>query len=835
MIPIGKTITAASLSTQRYYDLLKKAGKGRSTHRASNISEGPQQMFLIENHTWKTVHCELPIGLALVTGSGATLVCDNQPGHPINVQVVAYIKTNGLATLAVEETPTGATGDLVVDFAWLVLRCGEWLQKNGANAENPFLCQPHPPAIADTVSAPHLSSEQLMAVKSLLSHPVAYVWGPPGTGKTRYVLAETVAHLMLNGKNVLVAASTNLAVDNALDAILRRPNLPKELQNRVLRIGLPSDKFRTEWPECCEERAFKVEAARFENNIKQIDERLVAGQRKLEIEAQLLEQYSRTASLRRAVETTNLDLQALEREMSPISSRLSGAKAEAEKLAREIELLGQEIASLELDKWKQGLDSLEREQMSLVEAKQQAEAMLSRLGWLGWVVAGKHRRQRDAASLRLITVETTLRSQRETYQPLSEKGAALGRDLAVLQTRFQGQDSTRQHLEAEHERLAQDHARLKASADGAKEDLGEASKLHAQLQTEMDKLSARTDLPTGSATKKKLTDKRDCLLSEWAKIKQDLADKLVLGMTLDGFIGLTMDQALHFDHVIIDEAGYATLAKVIPAVTQNCPVSLLGDHRQLPPIYEGKGDHLSESYWGISALYLEEAFQAGIGDNPDALVNRSQSEPSFRLLERSVLTRSFRFGQQLADLLDRHFYNVGLTGLTDAGTSIQHYDCPPFNVPMRKRRQNPSERDGVEVAVRNWLDWPNPDKGTLAILSPYTAQVNSIRWHMKKCFRTHPDFDRIEVLTVHGSQGREWDTVFFSASDTGNLDGNGPFFSDTSEPIGRLVVNTAISRTKKYLRFFLDAEFWAGYRPTLLTEVAGYPRLRDAETPGRAQ
>jgi ATP-dependent exoDNAse (exonuclease V) alpha subunit len=76
-------------------------------------------------------------------------------------------------------------------------------------------------------------------------------------------------------------------------------------------------------------------------------------------------------------------------------------------------------------------------------------------------------------------------------------------------------------------------------------------------------------------------------------------------------------------------------------------------------------------------------------------------------------------------------------------------------------------------------------------------------------------------MTVHRSQGREWDTVFFSASDTGRLAGNGPFLADTSCHKGKLVVNTAISRSKKYLRFFFDRQFWKGRAvPSLLTEVA---------------
>jgi hypothetical protein len=325
-----------------------------------------------------------------------------------------------------------------------------------------------------------------------------------------------------------------------------------------------------------------------------------------------------------------------------------------------------------------------------------------------------------------------------------------------------------------------------------------------------------------------------------ARITQDLSQKLVLGMTLDGFIGLTMNQALDVDHIVVDEAGYAPLAKVLPLLIQGCPISLLGDHRQLPPVYEGSKDVLSEAYWGVSALYLEEAFLSGIGDEPEQMVIHAKKDPRFQQLRRSQLTASYRFGPELADLLDRHFYNIGLKSLAATGTNIRSKDCPQAGSrgsTARQKRENPAEASRIAEAVKNWVEWrPNSDKGGLAILTPYRKQVRVIRDALKELGNSvevvgwrnqdWEDFSRVEVMTVNRSQGREWDTVFFSASDTGRLAGNAPFLADTTCLAGSLVVNTAISRSKKYLRFFLDRQFWAGRSaPSLLTEVARYPPI----------
>ena len=46
-------------------------------------------------------------------------------------------------------------------------------------------------------------AEQLAAVRLVLEQPLAYVWGPPGTGKTT-TIAAAVAALVAHGQRVLV-------------------------------------------------------------------------------------------------------------------------------------------------------------------------------------------------------------------------------------------------------------------------------------------------------------------------------------------------------------------------------------------------------------------------------------------------------------------------------------------------------------------------------------------------------------------------------------------------------------------------------------------------------
>lgn len=82
---------------------------------------------------------------------------------------------------------------------------------------------------------PELNDEQRDAVALALGSDVAFVWGPPGTGKTTTV-AYVVAEHVRAGRSVLLVANTNTAVDTAVGRVAAL--LPDEVaKQRVLRHG----------------------------------------------------------------------------------------------------------------------------------------------------------------------------------------------------------------------------------------------------------------------------------------------------------------------------------------------------------------------------------------------------------------------------------------------------------------------------------------------------------------------------------------------------------------------------------------------------------------------
>lgn len=82
-----------------------------------------------------------------------------------------------------------------------------------------------------------LNESQTAAVRLCLGSRVSFVWGPPGTGKTE-TLSHVVEELAARGRRVLVASTTNAAVDQALEKLARREGMkPLFDAGAIVRVG----------------------------------------------------------------------------------------------------------------------------------------------------------------------------------------------------------------------------------------------------------------------------------------------------------------------------------------------------------------------------------------------------------------------------------------------------------------------------------------------------------------------------------------------------------------------------------------------------------------------
>lgn len=161
--------------------------------------------------------------------------------------VAGFEKTSGRVRVAVGQWLGERPGraELEFDPTWLLAALAEQLERMMAEPDDY-----HPDTVLRLFGRSYpevdrrepseeavrdLNESQRDALARLLGSDVQYVWGPPGTGKTR-LLGHAVSELAETEK-VLVAATTNGAVDEAAEWIARALGSGAVEAGRVVRVG----------------------------------------------------------------------------------------------------------------------------------------------------------------------------------------------------------------------------------------------------------------------------------------------------------------------------------------------------------------------------------------------------------------------------------------------------------------------------------------------------------------------------------------------------------------------------------------------------------------------
>lgn len=97
-----------------------------------------------------------------------------------------------------------------------------------------------------------LSLEQQKALRTIFSHPLVYIWGAPGSGKTQRVLFQAILHLLKQGKKIALVAPTNNALEQALKTLIAKLDELNLDRTLILRLGVPTLEFSQVYPEICE-------------------------------------------------------------------------------------------------------------------------------------------------------------------------------------------------------------------------------------------------------------------------------------------------------------------------------------------------------------------------------------------------------------------------------------------------------------------------------------------------------------------------------------------------------------------------------------------------------
>ncbi len=168
------------------------------------------------------------------------------------------IETQNTA-LNLEQIPASEV-KVISDLRFLVRNVKDWFQQHGREVTMPSQGQTNRDALGVDSSLP-LEACQKEAIRVSLGSPLTYIWGPPGTGKTRHVLAAAVVGLLRSGKKVGIYAPTNNALEQALEAIILAGAESELVRDKVLRVGHPSAKFAQKFPEVCEIQGLRGQIA----------------------------------------------------------------------------------------------------------------------------------------------------------------------------------------------------------------------------------------------------------------------------------------------------------------------------------------------------------------------------------------------------------------------------------------------------------------------------------------------------------------------------------------------------------------------------------------------
>lgn len=627
------------------------------------------------------------------------------------------------------------------------------------------------------------SEEQQKAIVRSLNSPISYVWGAPGTGKTSYVLSNCIRYCIQTGRKVGLFAPTNHALDMALISIIGElEENGIEYKNSILRLGIATKHLQEKYPDVCEHRDQVKNAQKYNLLCEQI-EKILKWRKTLNNASQIISTYP---DFEKAIQL-QLEYNAVIEKRNELQSCLdlcAKNKADAEASLANFKQI---ITNLKLS-IKPGLGTLLK---SISGKKRSIEKKIDfysqEINKLHVVIAEHDAKyEKYFSDLKIVNA-----SLKPVDQDICFKRIVALAGISKYMQEFVS--------ELKYGDYRKKYEELKRTTDAAK--TSARSKLADYPQYE-------------DTTDEELIELQKEYRKQAVSSHGSRKNLSLIASTLDVYnarVGVAIqgernsrEFCMSFDHVFLDEAGYCSLPKALPLLAQGCPITMLGDHMQLAPISEAKPSNEKEQpnllYWKNSALQIGNLF--------DNTLKLDETVLSSRLI-RSDLTYSHRFSQELAKVLDSYVYKNGFCGISDNKLSIQCIDTGASLPDDDKNSSTPEAASSIQIAKEQ--------SDNYVILTPYRNQIDLIR---KMNWRLVAEE---KVLTIHRSQGREWDTVIISL-----VDPFPGFFTDSTKEQGIRTINTAISRTKKKLIIVGNLSKWKSYSHQMISTLI---KLNDINSP----
>jgi hypothetical protein len=758
-----------------YYKYLERKKSGRSIIRVHECSE-----------TTITGIFKIKLADPLFNLEAVSFLIYGRDYDSNDIRIVEYdydtrtllIKPNSpeLNFLAIKNTDIFVVSDL----KFLIKRLGEFYLEKGSKINFPDKI---PDINFDYQAFEYLagflpSLTQKKAIDTIFKNPTSYIWGAPGTGKTRYVLANSLLKCYLENKKIVILAPTNVALEQVMIGILRFTDAAQINRKKILRIGHPSRNFANEYPEVCEVKGIEKQISELTKQIQIIKEILNIDDFSLDNNT-LKQIIALTANL------SKCEAQITEKENNTNSLKIKdkNKNEQINNCKKSINLKHETIQKYETK--------------SLTIINRFLSSVSSKLSYEPKIKALKQQVAEEYKELNLLESESIL---------LSKNYSVALKEYQLLQNTILKHKSglnSKKFINKQLQELWDKRSTYSNKTIEITKEIEAINVKKANISLFKDEYK--------HINAKELELKLNKYISEVEKLKSQSIDERwkdvpIIGATIDGFVNRYLNAEITINHVFIDEAAYCNVIKTMIAFALNCPVTLLGDHFQLPPVIEMDERELADENevcfpFLHSSLHLESYFKESSATLLSNL--KLNIPPSFTILKKSDLIETHRFGENLASILNQYVYRNGFksTGTMDL-LNIEIVHAPKEL--GEKRRENPSEAKAISkyVDTNKDIDY--------CILSPYNDQVTLIGKHLPVARQEQ------KIMTVHKSQGREWDKVIISISDTENM-----YFTDSTNRKSNAInlLNTAVSRAKKTLVIVCDVNYWNKQQNQLITGI----------------
>lgn len=775
-------------TSQAYLDYLKKNDKGTEVVNVNKVNyiNDKKNNFQIELHLSKKLFDTEAVFIQLLTNS--------KKYDSSHIKIVEYDSDKKI--LLIKPTPSvildfknlRATDITIIsDLTFLISRVKAWFEENGCNISIPNKSSILKNSFSNIeyLEKYEPSPNQKESLLNIFSNPFSYIWGAPGTGKTQFVLAYAIMHYVKNGKKVIIIAPTNNAIEQVLKGVIKMTDEAGIDRKKILRLGIPSKKFAAVYPEVCEERG---KLKRLQELVKQLASYQVAF-KSIQYKQQLTELLSKIKELD--------DTSVLIKWNKLANNQLSQLSNDIKQIVKDIDGVKTEIDSLLFQKKK-------------LETKRDSFIYRTKRFLSGTFIIEESIEsiEKDIDNLRVKF--TNLNKDKQDKE---QKSIQLKEEITSYTNQLDKQRGNLFSLIIENSILESHSTEIISSLNNSTIDL-KKEELISFIESELEEVDLSSSIFRNHSSSEEILLKikeYENAISQIEVGQEVLRNVQVTATTLDGYIGRYTKERIDADHIFLDEAGYANIIKALTLFNNGVPITFLGDHMQLPPVCEINDTNIKNDealrdvfIWAQSAIHVESMFNHSKDEVLNAYLNGSDLKN--KVLVTSQLDTTHRFGSSLSSILAQHVYDGNFKSAnSNSQTKIYYIHAP--------KEEGLKSRESIRecLAIKGIVQYfKQQDINEFSILSPYTKQVRLLGNHM-------PDErNDLKIMTVHKSQGQEWDVVILSVVDT-----NDKWFVDSQNKMskGLNLVNTAVSRAKKMLVIVCNETHWLNQRGQLITDL----------------